>query len=316
MKNITITTPTYGKFAPDALAGLRQAGYELRRVPDGEGTERGVMEAVDGETAAIIAGLEPITARVMEKAAHVAVVAKHGIGIDNIDLDAARRRGIRVVNAPNASADSVADLAFGLLCALARNIPRADGAVRSGGWPRMFGTGVRGKTLGLLGFGSIGKKMALRAGGFDMRVLACDPRFDEEFARARGVLRAEPEEILRTADYLSVHLPLLPATRDLVGERELALMKPSAFLINTSRGEIVNEEALCRALRDGSIAGAALDVFTREPPVHLDFRDLPNLIVTPHAGGYTDDALAATSRLVCGQVLRILKGESVGGPVA
>ncbi len=311
MKNIVITTPTYGKFDQTALTALTARGYALNKATAGGSTEADVLGMVDEGTEAIITGLEPITANVLKKAGNVKVVAKHGIGVDNIDLEAAKALGVRVVNAPATSGDSVADLAFGLFLALARKIPFADGEVKAGRWPKVFGTGVWGKTCGVFGFGSIGKKLALRALGFGMRVLAYDPYFDEAFAQAHGVVRAEPEQILKEADFISMHLPLLPATRGFIGGAELAKMKKTAFLVNTARGGVVEEQALLNALRAGEIAGAALDVFTAEPPAHLDIAGTPNLIVTPHAGGYTDDALCATSRHVCETVLKVLDGESV-----
>ncbi len=311
MKNIVITTPTYGKFDQSAFSELQSNGYAVKAVTAGGSTEAQVMDMVDEETAAIITGLEPITANVLKKAKNVKVVAKHGIGVDNIDQAAAKEIRIREVNATTTSGDSVADLAFGLFLTLARKIPFADGEVKAGRWPKVFGTGVWGKTCGIFGFGSIGKKLALRALGFGMTVLAYDPYFDEAFAKEHGVIKAEPQQILKEADFISMHLPLLPTTKDFIGAKELGMMKKSAFLVNTARGGIVNEQALCTALKEGEIAGAAFDVFTAEPPTHMDIANVPNLIATPHEGGYTDDALRATSQHVCETVLKVLAGETV-----
>lgn len=311
MKNIVITTPTYGKFDPTAFSRLEEAGYEYRAVTKGGSTEQQVMDMIDEETVAIITGLEPITEAVQKKSAALKVIAKHGIGVDNIDLAAAKKLGVRVVNAPTTSGDSVADLAFGLMLALARKIPAADAQVKAGAWPKLFGTGVWGKTCGIFGFGSIGKKLALRARGFEMKVLAYDPYFDEKFAAEHGVVRAEPDAILAEADFISMHLPLLPSTRNFIGEAEFKKMKGTACIVNTARGGVIDEQALLKALKEGTIAGAALDVFSAEPPKHLDICSAPNLITTPHVGGYTDDALRATSGFVCDTLLKVLQGEQV-----
>ena len=311
MRNIVITTPTYGKFDQTALSRLEAAGYEYRAVTKGGATEQQVMDMMDQETVAIITGLEPITAEVQKKSPALKVIAKHGIGVDNIDLGAAKKLGIRVINAPTTSGDSVADLAFGLMLALARKIPAADAYVKGGAWPKLFGTGVWGKTCGIFGFGSIGKKLALRARGFNMKVLAYDPYFDDAFAAEHGVVRAEPDAILKEADFISMHLPLLPSTRNFISEPELKKMKRTACIVNTARGGVIDEQALLKALKEGIIAGAALDVFSAEPPKHLDIGSVPNLITTPHVGGYTDDALRATSSFVCDALLKVLQGESV-----
>ena len=311
MRNIVITTPTYGNFDQTAFGRLETAGYEYRAVTKGGATEQQVMDMIDQETVAIITGLEPITAAVQKKSAALKVVAKHGIGVDNIDLAAAKQLGIRVINAPTTSGDSVADLAFGLMLALARKIPAADAQVKGGAWPKLFGTGVWGKTCGIFGFGSIGKKLALRARGFNMTVLAYDPYFDDAFAAEHGVVRAEPDAILKEADFISMHLPLLPSTRNFISEPELKKMKHTACIVNTARGGVIDEQALLKALKEGIIAGAALDVFSAEPPKHLDICSAPNLITTPHVGGYTDDALRATSSFVCDALLKVLQGESV-----
>ena len=311
MKNIVITTPTYGKFDPSAFTRLNESGYEYRAVTKGGSTEEQVMEMIDQDTVAIITGLEPITETVQKKSSGLKVIAKHGIGVDNIDLAAAKQLKIRVINAPTTSGDSVADLAFGLMRALARKIPAADAQVKAGAWPKLFGTGVWGKTCGIFGFGSIGKKLALRAKGFNMNVLAYDPYFDEAFAAEHQSVRAQPDDIFATADFISMHLPLLPATRNFIGTAELGKMKRTACIVNTARGGVIDEQALIHALREGVIAGAALDVFSAEPPKHLDMDSIPNLITTPHIGGYTDDALRATSSFVCENLLKVLQGEQV-----
>lgn len=311
MKNIVITTPTYGKFDKTAFSKLEEAGYEYRAVTKGGSTEQQVMDMIDDETVGIITGLEPITKAVQQKSKALKVIAKHGIGVDNIDLEAAKELGIRVINAPTTSGDSVADLAFGLLLALARKIPAADAQVKSGAWPKIFGTGVWGKTLGIFGFGSIGKKMALRAKGFDMKVMAYDPYFDAKFAEEHGVIQAEPDAILAEADFITMHLPLLPTTKNFISEAEFKKMKNSVCIVNTARGGVIDEQALIDALKAGEIAGAALDVFSAEPPKHMDINSVANLITTPHIGGYTDDALRATSGFVCENILKVLAGEQV-----
>ena len=218
---------------------------------------------------------------------------KHGVGVDNIDLEETRRRGIWVTNVPNANKHAVADFTLALLLALARQIPQANAKTKNGEWPRIFATDAWGKTIGICGLGNIGKQVALRAKGFSMRVLAFDFYPDQDFADAEGIDFVSKEELLAQSDFITLHMPLTDATQDFVGDAEFQRMKSSAFLINASRGGVVNEAALVRALQDKTIAGAASDVFAQEPLQSHPLFALDSFIATSHIAGYTDGAINA-----------------------
>jgi D-3-phosphoglycerate dehydrogenase len=240
-------------------------------------------------------------------------IVKYGVGVDNIDLAAAAKRGIPVANCPDYGSGTVADHAFAMLIALARRLTLQDAEFRSRGWywpdERYCAVDLEGKTLGIIGFGRIGRKMAQRAAGFEMNVVAHDPYVDIESVTA-GACHVQPAslyELLAASDFVSVHCVLTPETRRLVGERELRAMKPSAYLIDVSRGAIIDEPALVRALREGWIAGVGLDVFEDEPlPNGHALLGLPNVVLTPHLAWYTNEAAARQSRQAADAVLDIL----------
>jgi D-3-phosphoglycerate dehydrogenase len=236
------------------------------------------------------------------------VIAKHGAGVDNIDVKTASERGIAVLSAPGANSNAVADLTIGLFLALARAIPLADRAVRQGQWPRVVGVELSGKTLGIVGLGQIGKKVARRATGFGMRILAYDLVTDPEFARQLGIDYVSLDRLCEQAHFISVHAPLTASTRGLLGERELRRMRSDACLVNISRGGVVDEEALYRSLKDGQIRGAALDVFSTEPPRDSPLVALDNAICTPHMGGYTVEALRETGMICVRGILDVFEG--------
>jgi D-3-phosphoglycerate dehydrogenase len=221
-------------------------------------------------------------------------VARAGTGLDNIDVETARARGIEVVNAPAANAISVAELVFALLLALERQLVPAATALAAGRWEksRFMGRELHGKTLGLVGFGRIGRDVAQRARAFGMRVDACDPVLSHWPIEFDWVAPRTLEALLRDADVISLHLPLTPESRGLIGERELARMKPDAVLVNAARGGVVDEAALHHALSSGKLRGAALDVFAQEPPGEHPLLSLPNVIATPHLGAATHEAQA------------------------
>ncbi|HLB29614.1 MAG TPA: hydroxyacid dehydrogenase, partial [Dehalococcoidia bacterium] len=209
-----------------------------------------------------------VTAEVIRAGRRLRVVGRAGVGVDNIDIAAATERGIVVVNAPTGNITSAAEHTIGLMLALARHIPQAHQSLMEGRWQRarFIGLEVRGKTLGIVGLGQVGSEVARRAKGLEMRVLACDPYVPEERAHALGVELVSLEDLLRESDFVALNTALTPQTRMIIGAKEIALMKPAARLINTARGELVDEEALARALEEGRLAGAALDVFSQEPP--------------------------------------------------
>jgi D-3-phosphoglycerate dehydrogenase len=246
----------------------------------------------------------------MAHAPELRMISIMGTGTDNVDLDAATRRGIVVTNTPAVGAVSVAELSLGLLLAVARAIPRSDRRLRAGTWQHVEGPELYGKTLGLLGLGAIGQHMARLGRGLGMRVIAWSYRRDPARAAACGAELVERDEVFRQADVVSVHVRNTPEARGLVGARELALMKPTALLINTARAAIVDQDALVAALRAGRIAGAGLDVFLEEPlrPASNPFKEFDNVVLTPHIGAVTVEANARARKMPVDNILAFFAG--------
>ena len=264
--------------------------------------------------ALIIRSATQVTAEVLEAAANLKVVARAGIGLDNVDVDAATRRGVMVVNAPQSNIISAAEQAMALLLAQARNIPQANAALKQGAWERSKWEGVElaGKTIGLVGLGRVGGLVATRAAGFGMRVIAFDPYVSADRAKEMGVdVMPTLEALLVQADFVSIHLPRTPETEGLIGEHELSLMKQGARLVNTARGGLVDEAALAKALESGHLGGAALDVFATEPTTDSPLFALDNVVVTPHLGASTKEAQDKAGTTVAEMVRLALKGEFV-----
>jgi D-3-phosphoglycerate dehydrogenase len=244
------------------------------------------------------------------------VISRYGVGVDNVDLATAREKGITVTNTPGANSASVAELTIGLILSLARHIPESVAATREGGWPRLAGVTLEGKRISLLGFGQVGKQVARRLSGFDCRVAAYDPFVDPAFASAHGVELLPFEQVVVEADFLSLHLPLLPETIGIVNRDFLNRMKPTAYLINTSRGELIEDHALADALVAGRLAGAALDVFSQEPPLSdHPLLKLPQVLATPHSASHTDGAMNAMGRMALYDCLAVLSGQKPQHPV-
>jgi phosphoglycerate dehydrogenase-like enzyme len=241
------------------------------------------------------------------------VVSILGTGTDNVDLEAAKRRGITVTNTPGVGAPSVAELTIGLMFGLVRSIPISDARLRQGTWQHVEGPELAGKTLGLLGLGAIGQYVARLGQALGMRVIAWSYSADPVRAQRLGVELVEREEVFRRADVVSVHLRNTPEVRGIVGARELALMKPSAYLINTARGALVDDSALASALRAEKIAGAALDVYTEEPlpPERNPFRELTNVVLTPHIGAVTREANTRSRAMPVDNIIAFIEGRPV-----
>lgn len=298
---------------------LSEAGLDLLRkdfqvdVRPELATE-GLAQAIADYDALIVRSQTQITAEVIDAAETLKVVARAGIGLDNVDVEAATRKGVMVVNAPQSNIVSAAEHAIALLLAQARNIPRADAALKQGRWERSAFQGVelQGKTLGVLGIGRVGSLVAQRAAGFGMRVIAFDPYVPRDRAKEMGVeLMPTLEALLVQADFVTIHLPRTPDTEGLIGDHELSMVKPGARLVNTARGGIVEEAALVKALEDGRLAGAALDVFDHEPTTDSPLFQLENVVVTPHLGASTAEAQDKAGTTVAEMVRLALKGEFV-----
>ncbi len=308
--HILVTPTSYAKHDARLKTELESLTGGVRYNPTGKPLSSGavadMLPGVDG----YIAGLDVIDRSALAGANALKVISRYGVGVDNVDLDAAREKGIVVTNTPGANSVSVAELAVGLILALARQIPEAAKAVRLGTWPRMNGISLEAKTIGVLGLGTIGKQLVRRLAGFDCRLMAYDPYPDEAFAAANGIALRPLDEVVAESDIVSLHLPLLPETRGLVNAQFLAKMKKGAILVNTSRGEIVDEAALRHALQTGHLSGAGLDAFAVEPPeMSNPLLQLPQVIATPHLGAQTDGATSNMGWFAMRDCLAVLRGE-------
>lgn len=297
------------KIAPEGLAALKAAAAVDVRL---DLEKAALLEAIADYDALVVRSATKVTAEVIAAGKRLRVIGRAGSGVDNIDVDAATARGIMVVNAPASNNVAVAELTIGLLIGLARQIPQSHSSVEAGKWDRnkFMGWEVRGKTLGLIGLGRIGSEVARRARGLEMNVLAYDPVVSFDRAGQFGVESVTLEELLARSDVVSLHVPLVEGTRNLFDADRLAQMKPGAYLINASRGGVVNEEALLAALDAGQLAGAALDVYSSEPPKNSTLVSHPKLIKTPHLGASTNEAQAQTGTDVAEGVLAALAGNS------
>jgi len=270
--------------------------------------EQLVEKAVDVD-AIVVRSASKVTKEVIDAAKKLKVVGRAGVGVDNIDLDAATSRGIIVVNAPEATSITVAEHTMGLMLAMARKIPFADSSMKSGKWEKkkFMGMELRDKTLGVLGLGRIGSEVVRRALAFGMKIIAFDPYISEKAAKDLGVELAEFDDVISTSDFVSIHVPLSEQTRDLIGKKEFSKMRDDAILINCARGGIVNEDDLYEAVSSGQIAGAAVDVFSKEPMENSPLAELENVILTPHLGASTEEAQKYASLIVCEEVIKVLK---------
>jgi len=301
---------------------LAEAGVELLRAHHevdarAATTREELLAAVTGVDALVVRSATRVDAEVLEAGRNLKVVGRAGIGLDNVDLAAATRLGVMVVNAPQSNVISAAEHTVALILAQARNIPQAHVALREGRWERgrFQGAELYGKTLGIIGLGRVGALVAQRLNAFGMRLLAFDPYVSRDRAAQMGVELASLADVLARADVVTVHLPKTPDTTGLIGETELAAMKPGARLVNTARGGIVDEAALAKAVGDGQLAGAALDVFAEEPTTQSPLFGLEGVVVTPHLGASTTEAQDKAGIAIAEQLLLALAGQFVPNAV-
>ncbi len=253
-----------------------------------------------------------VTEDAINNAENMLVIGRAGIGVDNIDIDAAARKGIKVVNSPTGATISVAELTIGHMLSLARHLPRADRTTREGEWAKkkLKGMELNGKTLGLVGCGNIGRVVAEHARAFNMQVIGYDPYIPKEKLEKEGIRKMESvEDVVTVADFISIHVPHIPETHHLINEKMLAKMKPSAYLVNCARGGVVDENALYHALKENSIAGAALDVYEKEPARDNPLFKLDNITFTPHIGASTKEGQIRAGTICAEQVLKVLDDE-------
>ena len=292
----------------DGVKLLREAGYivDLRRSI----TASELVEAVGDFDAIVVRSRTKVTELVLEAGKRLKAVARAGVGLDNIDLNAAKRLGILVVNSPEAPSNAVAELVLGLMFSLARRIPEADGSMKKGEWikKRLTGIELKGRTLGIIGFGRIGYQLAKKAGALGMRVLTFDVVIEKlmKFVEEAGAVAVELDELFGSSDFVTIHVPLLPQTKHMIGTEEMNAMKDGAYLINAARGGVVDEEALRKALVSGKLAGAALDVYEEEPPRDISLTGLQNVVSLPHIGAATVEAQRANSTIVAEKLIKVL----------
>jgi D-3-phosphoglycerate dehydrogenase len=267
-----------------------------------------LVERVKDYDVLVVRGATKVTKEVIDAAKKLRIIGRAGAGLDNVDAQAAKARGIAVLNTPEAPTIAVAELVIGLMLSWARRIPQADASMKAGRWLKseLMGTELRGKTLGIVGTGRIGQAVGYRASAFGMRIIAQDCVRYWEFVERTGCEYADLGMVMSESDFVTIHLPLAPDTRHMIAKAQFALMKPGAVLINTSRGEVVDEAALVEALARGKIAGACLDVFSREPPVDSPLLKLPNLLLTPHIGASTREAQREAALLIAKKIKEAL----------
>ncbi len=288
---------------------LQKNGLKITYEP--EITPDQIKEKISNFDIVVVRSRTKITKEMIDRATQCKVIARVGVGLDNIDVDAAKAKGIRVINAVEGAMNAVAELVLGLMLSMAREIPRADREIRNGNWLKkeLMGSELSGKYLGIVGLGNIGKRLAKLARGLNMNIIGFDVMpIADDFARDVGLIKADIDTLLSSADYISFHVPLTETTHHLVNSKRISTMKKTAYIINTSRGEIIDEDALYNALKEGKIAGAALDVFEKEPAVGNKLATLPNVVCTPHIGAQTKEAQTLAANVIGEKIIMILRG--------
>lgn len=274
-------------------------------------TPEELAKKIGGYEIVIVRSRTTITKDLVEKATKCKILARVGVGLDNIDTEAAKAKNIRVINAVEGAMNAVAELVIGLMLSMAREIPRADRELRNGRWIKkeLMGTELAGKYLGIVGLGNIGKRLARLARALNMNIIGYDViPIDPEFAKDVGLIKADLDTLLQSADYVSLHVPLLDSTKNLINAKRISTMKKTAKIINTSRGGTVDEDALYEALKSGNLGGAALDVFEKEPATGNKLLTLSNFIATPHIGAQTKEAQSLAANVIAEKIIQILRG--------
>lgn len=274
-------------------------------------TKEQVLEKISNFNIVIVRSRTTITKEMIDKAENCKIIARVGVGLDNVDQEAAKAKNIRVINAVEGAMNAVAELVLGLMLSLARQTTRGDRAIRNGQWLKkeLKGTELRGKYLGIIGLGNIGKRLGRLARGLNMNIIGYDViPIDEEFSKEVGLMKADLDTLLQSSDYVSIHVPLLDSTYHLLDAQKMSTMKKTAKIINTSRGGVVDEDALYDALKNGTLGGAALDVFEKEPAIGNKLADLDSVILTPHIGAQTKEAQSLAANVIAEKIIQILRG--------
>lgn len=274
-------------------------------------TPEKILETVSKYNIIIVRSRTTITKEIIDKADNCKIIARVGVGLDNVDQDAAKAKNIRVINAVEGAMNAVAELVLGLMLSLARQTARGDRGIRSGKWLKkeLMGTELRGKYLGIIGLGNIGKRLGRLAKALNMNIIGYDViPIDEEFSKEVGLMKADLNTLLQSSDYVSIHVPLLDSTYHLIDAQKMETMKKTAKIINTSRGGVIDEDALYDALKNGKLGGAALDVFEKEPATNHKLTELENVILTPHIGAQTKEAQSLAANVIGEKIIQILRG--------
>ena len=288
---------------------LEKNGLKVTYEP--EITPEQIAEKIGTFDVVVVRSRTKMTRDLVEKASKCQIIARVGVGLDNIDQNAAKEKNIRVINAVEGAITAVAELVIGLMLSMAREIPRADREIRNGNWIKkeLMGSELKGKYLGIVGMGNIGKRLGRLARALNMNIIGYDVTpIDDEFSKEVGLMKADLDTLLSSADYVSFHVPLLDSTRHMINAEKLKMMKNTARIINTARGGVIDEEALYNSLKEGSLAGAALDVFEVEPATGNKLITLPNFIATPHMGAQTKEAQLLAANIIAEKIIQILRG--------
>jgi D-3-phosphoglycerate dehydrogenase / 2-oxoglutarate reductase len=316
MTKVLVTARSFRKMQGEHWRVLQDAGCEIVTPEQDQPLKEAEMISLIGDMDAVLVGNDAVTENVIAAAPHLKVVSKHGVGVDNVDVPSATRAGVVVTNTPGANQVAVAEMAVALIMALTRKLAYHDTLVKSGGWSRIIGTELAGKTVGLVGLGRIGKEVVLRLEGFQVKFLAYDVYQDNIFAAEHSVRFVELNELLAESDIVTLHAVLTADTQRFIGEKELARMKPGAYLVNTARGGLVDEQALYRALAENRLAGAGLDVFAEEPPTNSPLLQLGDkVLLAPHLGAQTTETVLRMGKMAAENIVQVLKGERPVGLV-
>ena len=288
---------------------LEKNGLKVTYEP--EITPEQIAEKIGNFQVVVVRGRTKLSRELIEKADKCKIIARVGVGLDNIDQEAAKEKNVRVINAVEGATTAVAELVIGLMLSMAREITRADREIRNGNWIKkeLMGSELKGKYLGIIGLGNIGKRLGRLARSLNMNIIGYDViPIDDEFSKEVGLMKADLGTLLSSADYVSLHVPLLDSTHHMINAEKLKLMKNTARIINTSRGGVIDEEALYNSLKEGNIAGAALDVFEVEPATGNRLTTLPNFIATPHMGAQTKEAQLLAANIIAEKIIQVLRG--------
>ena len=288
---------------------LEKNGLKVTYEP--EITPEQIAEKIGNFQVVVVRGRTKLSRELIEKADKCKIIARVGVGLDNIDEEAAKEKNIRVINAVEGATTAVAELVIGLMLSMAREITRADREIRNGNWIKkeLMGSELKGKYLGIIGLGNIGKRLGRLARSLNMNIIGYDViPIDDEFSKEVGLMKADLGTLLSSADYVSLHVPLLDSTHHMINAEKLKLMKNTARIINTSRGGVIDEEALYNSLKEGNIAGAALDVFEVEPATGNKLTTLPNFVATPHMGAQTKEAQLLAANIIAEKIIQVLRG--------